>query len=549
MSEVSQVPPPTVEPTEEVESGELSKSAAKKAAKKAEKDARKAASASAQQAPQGKTIEELFKALSIEDIAAAQFGVLPLVQSRTNVPVDAFASLKNLDESAAGTEVRVRCRVHNSRSKGKLCFLVLRDGLYSAQAVLFQSESISKDMVKFASGIPKESIVDVVALVSKPDQPIEKCSQKTIELHVRKLFVVSMSSSNLPIQLEDAMRPESETTAEDGTEFVRVNRDTRLDNRTLDLRVPAHLAIFRIQSMVGNLFREYLCTNDFIEIHSPKMIGGASEGGANVFQINYFGNKAFLAQSPQLYKQMAVMADFKKVFEIGPVFRAENSNTLRHLTEFTGLDIEMEIVNSYSEVLDVLDDMFDFIIRNLNSRCQREMEVIRTQYPFEPFKYTKPALRLKYPEAIKMLKDAGADAPDLEDLSTVNERLLGKLVKDTYDTDFFMLEKFPSCARPFYTMPCPDDSRYSNSYDLFFRGQEICSGAQRIHDPELLISRARDLGVDPQTLSHYIDSFKYGAYPHGGAGIGLERVTMLFLGLQDVRKASLFPRDPQRLMP
>jgi aspartyl-tRNA synthetase len=330
---------------------------------------------------------------------------------------------------------------------------------------------------------------------------------------------------------------------------VRVNQDTRLDNRVLDLRVPAHLAIFRIQSGVTNLFREFLCAHDFTEIHSPKMIGGASEGGANVFSINYFGDKAFLAQSPQLYKQMSIMADFKRVFEIGAVFRAENSNTYRHLTEFTGLDLEMEFKESYSEVLDVLDELLYFIVTGINERYKRELEVIQTQYPHEPFVYKKPALRLKFPEAVKMLQEAGVDQPALEDLSTATEKFLGKLVKAKYGTDFYILEKYPSAARPFYTMPCPEDSNYSNSYDLFFRGEEICSGAQRIHDPELLARRAKDLGVDPSSLSAYIDSFKYGAFPHGGAGIGLERVVMLFLGLGNIRKTSLFPRDPSRLTP
>jgi aspartyl-tRNA synthetase len=269
-----------------------------------------------------------------------------------------------------------------------------------------------------------------------------------------------------------------------------------------------------------------------------------------VFKLDYMGQSACLAQSPQLYKQMAVESDLERVFEIGPVFRAENSNTHRHLCEFTGLDMEMAIKEHYFEVLDVLDALFLHMFDGLNERFGHELNVVAQQYPYEPLQYARPTLRLEFPEGIKMLQDAGVEDVDpLGDLSTAQERTLGELVKKKYDTDFYILHKYPAGARPFYTMPDPSNPDYSNSFDIFIRGEEIISGAQRIHDVDLLTKRALECGIEVPTIQAYLDAFKFGALPHGGCGVGLERVVMLFLGLGNIRKTSMFPRDPRRLAP
>lgn len=289
--------------------------------------------------------------------------------------------------------------------------------------------------------------------------------------------------------------------------------------------------------------------NDFVEIHSPKMIGGASEGGANVFKFQYFGQDACLAQSPQLYKQMALMGDLERVFEIGPVFRAEQSNTNRHLTEFTGLDMEMTIKEHYFEVLDMLADLLAYIFNGLEERYKTELDVIKKQYPFEDFVCKYPVVRLHFKEGVKMLKEAGINQEDLEDLSTETEKALGRLVKEKYETDFYMLYGYPANARPFYTMLDPTDPNYTNSYDFFMRGEEITSGAQRIHCPQMLTERAKHFEIPQHTIQDYIDSFKYGAYAHGGAGFGLERVVKFYCNLHNIRKSSLFPRDPKRIKP
>eukprot|EP00026_Physarum_polycephalum_P005703 Phypoly_transcript_05738.p1 GENE.Phypoly_transcript_05738~~Phypoly_transcript_05738.p1 ORF type:complete len:579 (-),score=116.86 Phypoly_transcript_05738:173-1879(-) len=554
--------------------GSEPKKPSKKDLKKQEKKDKKA---------QAKAANSQMQAPKAEEETSPNCGDLPLIQSSSKLDVQ-FVEVGDTNEHLDGKVVHIRARIHNTRGKGNLCFLILRQKAFSIQAVLEKGEHVNKAMLKFVSAIPRESIVDVTGLIRKAK--VEVTTQNTIEISVQKLFVVSRSAANLPLLVEDAARPqnlineqEAEVKAleekiqalelsegaksEDGQKqiaelqkqriaaqkYVVVGQETRLDNRVLDLRTPANQAIFRIQSAVCTLFRELLLQQKFVEIHTPKLIGAASEGGASVFRLPYFNTEAFLAQSPQFYKQMAVCSDFERVFEIGPVFRAENSNTHRHMTEFMGLDLEMSFNHHYHEVLDVMDKLFVGIFEGLNERFKRELEIIAQQYPFEPLQFHKPTLRINFTEGIALLRGAGHEIGDTDDLSTRQEKDLGRLVKEKYGTDFFILDKYPKSVRPFYTMVNPEDPRYTNSYDLILRGEEISSGAQRIHDPVMLEQNARAFGVDPKTIQEYIDAFKYGAPPHAGCGVGLERIVMLFLGLNNIRKSSMFPRDPSRLKP
>lgn len=473
-----------------------------------------------------------------------------IIQSTTKDTIS-FNKLSEIDNRFADKEVTIRVRLHSSRVKGNLAFLVLRQNLHTLQAVAFKSAEVPKEMIKFIGGVEKESIVDITGILKAVDQEIKTCSIKNYELQIKKFIVVSRSSNVLPFQLEDATRKviregEEESTV-DGLPTVKLN--TRLDNRYIDMRTPANQAIFKIQSGVCMLFREYLMKEQFMEIHTPKLLGGSSEGGSEVFSFDYFGKKGCLAQSPQLYKQMMIMADFERVFEIGPVFRAEKSFTHRHLCEFTGLDAEMQIKEHYYEILEIIGNLFNHIFRGLEARFAKELEVINEQFEFKPFKFSDKPLILTYEEGVALLKENGINQDVLEDLSTETEKTLGKLVKEKYDTDFYILHRYPTSARPFYTMLCKDDPRFTCSYDVFMRGQEIISGAQRIHVPELLKERAEAKGIPPHTIQDYIDSFKFGAYPHGGFGIGLERVVMLYLDFIDIRQSTAFPRDPVRLNP
>jgi len=294
-----------------------------------------------------------------------------------------------------------------------------------------------------------------------------------------------------------------------------------------------------------------LLSRGFTEIHTPKLIAGESEGGAGVFRTDYFGKPACLAQSPQLYKQMAIASDLERVFEIAPVFRAENSNTRRHLCEFVGLDLEMTFNQHYTEVIDVMHSMFVELFNGLEERCKDELEAIRRQYPDgrEPPRFSEAPTIVHWEDARAMLRDAGEEDPGLDDLSGQQERALGRLVAEQLGTDLFFLDRFPSAIRPFYTMPCPDDPNHSNSYDVILRGQEICSGAQRVHEPAMLEKAILAKGLPLEPLAPYIDSMRHGMPPHGGGGIGLERLVFLYLNLDNVRKASMFPRDPRRCAP
>ncbi len=357
--------------------------------------------------------------------------------------------------------------VQTSRLVGKGSFVLLRSQLYSVQGVCFESKDISNAMVKYIAGLPAESVVDVTGVVTVPDQPIDSATQKMVEISITKFHSVSKTCAPMPFQMEDACRPDcgketdvgaytgEEKESEDG--LVRVGQEVRLDHRWLDLRTPANQSIFRIESMIGHLFRESLMGKGFTEIHTPKIIGGASEGGSEVFKLDYFGEEACLAMSPQLHKQMtAACSGFERVFETGPVFRAENSNTRRHLCEFTGMDLEMAIHEHYDEVLEVFSDLFIHIFDGINERCKNELERVREQHPFEDLKYLKPTLKITYAEGCKLLRQAGVDQDDYEDLSTINEKKLGDIVKEKYGTDFFFMDKYPLSVRPFYTMPCPE---------------------------------------------------------------------------------------------
>lgn len=312
------------------------------------------------------------------------------------------------------------------------------------------SEKIPKAMVKYATSISLESVVDILADVTSPDAPINSVSLKNVELSMIEIHVVSRATE-VPFSVEDAGRNAEYANA---NTLPVVNQDTALNYRWIDTRTPANQAIFRIQSGVCALFREYFSNKGFVEIHTPKLIGGSSEGGANIFKLKYFDQDACLAQSPQLYKQMtAACGGFDRVFEIGPVFRAEDSNTHRHLCEFTGLDFEMCIYEHYYEALDVMGEMFNFIFDGIYEKFPSELQTISVQYPFEPIKYLRPPLRIDYAEGIALLHQAGiTEASVDDDLSTPHEKALGKIVKEKYGTDFYiMVSEFLSIKKRIYS--------------------------------------------------------------------------------------------------
>ncbi|KAF2007555.1 aspartyl-tRNA synthetase-like protein [Amniculicola lignicola CBS 123094] len=537
----------------------LTKNALKKLQKDKEKAEKKAAAAAKELA-----IRQQKAAADAADVSKEDYGELPLIGSKdfkpTNTPRVDLSNIADFEDK----EVTFRCWVENARvQSAKLAFLNLRQGLNTVQAVVAASEKLSKQMVKFSGSVSTESTIVVTGEIKRVKEQIKSASIKDFEVHIKRLFVEVKADSPMPLQVEDAERPlpsdgvgdEEEPQQTEAGARPLVSLNVRLNNRTLDLRAKINHSIFVIKSGVCALFQEFLSQKGFTLIHTPKILGAASEGGANVFELKYFDRPAYLAQSPQFYKQMLIASRFQKVMEIGPVFRAENSNTARHLTEFTGLDLEMEFQENYHEVMGVLEDLMLFIFKELKARYKKETDLVRSAYHVDEFKLPESGKvpRIPFTEGIKMLREAGEELGDYDDLSTPQEKHLGRLVLEKYGSDFYTLDQFPLAIRPAYTFPSPADPLLSNSYDMFMRGQEICSGAQRIHDAALLTKMmiAHDPPIDPMGAGtkDYVESFKYGCPPHGGGGFGLERIVQFWLGLPNIRMCSLFPRDPNRVVP
>ncbi|KAI1209062.1 aspartyl-tRNA synthetase [Annulohypoxylon truncatum] len=441
-----------------------------------------------------------------------------------NVHPHELCSLERIVGLPEGSEVNFRARIHTLRRLSQaLTFLLFRHQTDSIQGVLSHA---SPHMIRWVQRLNPESLVHVTGTLQKPKEPVTSATFSDIEVLVYSIHLVN-PANDLPFdnyQPPDALRQ-------------------RLSGRVVDLRHPSNQAIFRIRSMIVRKFRESLEDQGFLEIQTPKLQPAATESGSEVFKVQYFGRTAFLAQSPQLPKQMVISADFKKVYEIGPVFRAENSNTHRHLTEYTGLDIEMSLKESYRELIETIDKFLRAIFTAVQS--MPELNNVRERWPSKDLVWLDETPIIPFTEGIQMLRDDGREVEE-EDLSTRDEMRLGELVKEKYQTDYYVLDKFPANARPFYTHKA-EDPKWTNSFDIFLRGQEICTGGQRIHDAKELRASMAESKISEQGMEEYLSAFDLGAPPHGGAGLGLERIVMLLLELDDVRNASLFPRDPKSL--
>lgn len=448
-------------------------------------------------------------------------------------------------------KISIYGRIHTVRkSSSNMCFLILRNQLKSLQCLCLK-KIIGVDKFNNLIKLSKETVIILKGHISNlpENQPlIKSCSYQTFEFNIEDFEIISEPQQFLPFQIDDANVLYSEERTEN--DRAGVNLDTRLNNRYFELRTPLNNAIFRLQSSFVNSFREYLTANDFVEIHTPKLLGTSSETGASVFKVDYFNTNAFLAQSPQLYKQMAINADFKKVFEIGPVFRAENSFSNRHLCEFTGMDIEMSLTPpfDYIEIVNVLWNTLIFMFKNIETNCTAEINYIKSYHNFEQFVCPSEPLIITFTEGVELLKTEGFEQDITKDLETINERKLGEIIRKTRGSDLFVLTEYPTSARPFYTKKT-NDGNFTKSYDIIMRGNEILSGAQRENDYNTLINQMTNLGIKLEPFEDYLNSFKYGSFPHGGGGFGLERILMLYFDLGSVKTTSMFPRDPERLRP
>ncbi|KAL2256112.1 hypothetical protein VTK26DRAFT_2170 [Humicola hyalothermophila] len=482
-------------------------------------------------------------------------GIAARYGTRTDEALEKTASLQQVasDPRNAGMSVGFTARIHRIRCmSSKLAFVIFRDQVDLVQGVLaYREGEISENFVRWAERLTTEGLVHVTGKLQRPPEEIKGCSIRELEVWIDTMHLVVPVKEHLPVDVFtiDRVEEDEETHTLESLASTRV----RVGNRIAFLRSPTAQSIFRINSVVCSVFRSVLEKHDFIEIHTPKLMPAATESGAEVFRVGYFGRTAFLAQSPQLSKQLSISADFGRVFEIGPVFRAEDSNTHRHLTEYTGMDLEMVINNDYHEALHTIDHLMKSIFEAVYSRCRKEIDVIKTRFPHEDLVWLDKTPVLTFKEAVDLLNssgwadDHGRKASEFEDLSTRAEIRIGELVKEQYKTDYYIIDKFPSAVRPFYTHLDPEDPSFTNSFDIFLRGQEITTGGQRIHRREELVERMKNAGIEPSGMEEYLQGFEFGVLPHAGCGIGLERLLFLMLNLGDIRNASMFPRDPKSL--
>lgn len=407
--------------------------------------------------------------------------------------------------------------VHRIRKLKAISFVILRDRTGLVQCVVENSMLEEKN-------IRLEAVVSLEGMVKEG-----RNSLNPFEVQVEYLEVINETKEELPIEIN--------------AEELKVNLDTMLNNRVLSLRHEKINGIFKIQNLVVQGFREYLTSQGFTEIFTPKIVLEGAEGGTEIFEVKYFENKAYLAQSPQFYKQMMVGAGFERVFEVAHVYRAEQHNTNRHLNEYVSMDLEMGFIEDEKEVMNLEEELLKFILEKISKEGAGYLNIMKVEIP--EIKGSIP--RIKLSEAIEILKTQYGKTELEGDLDPEGEKLISRYVKEKYGCDFVFLTHYPRRKRPMYTMPCGESE--THSFDLLFRGLEITTGGQRIHNFEQLVENMRYKGFEPENYRSYTSIFKYGMPKHGGLAIGLERFTAQLLGLENVREATLIPRDRTRLTP
>ena len=435
-------------------------------------------------------------------------------------------SIKNLKEHY-DEEVVVSGFIDNIRNLQWVQFVVLRDDTSKVQVTIEKSEEVNKEMVEIINELPLESTVRITGKVVEAP----KVKLNGMEIIPTKIEVTSKSEDELPFNFKDL----------DG-----VNLDTRLDYRFIDLRNEKNGLLFKVQSTLVRYMREYLYNNNFTEIHTPKFIGAASESGADVFEVNYFGEKAYLAQSPQFYKQMAMSSGFNRIFEVAPCFRAENSNTSRHATEFTSFDVEFSYIDSFEDVMNLEAEMLAYALEKTNELYGEEIKnVFGTELVVPKLPFPKMTLAEVYNE-IEERYGYKVDDSEKTDLTTEAERLCYKLSMDKFGHEYLFVTDFPAEKRAFYHMR--DEEGKLQGYDLLWRGVEITTGAQREHRYDHLKAVADQKGLGDD-VKFYLEFFKYGCPPHGGFAIGVDRLTMLLLGIPSVKETQFLFRGPNRINP
>ena len=425
-----------------------------------------------------------------------------------------------LEGDYEGKTVKIHGAVHNIRDMGDVAFVILRrrEGLLQCVYEEGKTDFALKDL-------KEESAVEVTGVISA-----EERAPQGFELHLSEIRVLSEPAEVMPLAIHKWK--------------MNTSLETKLALRPVSLRNVRERAKFKLQEGIVRGFREFLFGQGFTEIRTPKIVSRGAEGGANVFKLNYFNKRAELGQSPQFYKQTMVGV-YDRVFEAAPVFRAEKHNTTRHLNEYISLDFEMGYIDGFEDVMAMETGFLQYTMKLLERDYQKELKLLGVTLPVIEripqvrFDRAKELVSEKYNRKIR----------NPFDLEPEEEMLIGRYFKEEYDSDFVFVTHYPSKKRPFYAMDAPEDSRFTLSFDLLYKGLEITTGGQRIHDYAAILEKMAKQGMDPEDIRDYLMIFKYGMPPHGGLGIGLERLTMRLLDEQNVRETTLFPRDVTRLEP
>ena len=422
---------------------------------------------------------------------------------------------KDIGKEDFEKRIKVGGWIEDIRNLGGIAFIILRDryGRMQITAIKKMNENLFKKLVS----LNRESVIIAEGKCQENENVMNGW-----ELLLEKFEVLAEAEAPLPIGVIDK---------------VNVDFDTRLDNRIIDLRKDRNKAIFEIRHSLIKFASEYLEKNGFINVHTPKITAMSSEGGTEVFKIDYFDKPAYLVQSPQLYKQMLMATGFDRVYEIAWYFRAEQHDTTRHLNESTAIDVEMAFIESEEDVMGIAEEMTNYVIEKIMEENEKELNVLNIKFDIPSLPYP----RIKYDEVVEILQKE-IDFKWGDDLGTDEENLLAKHV----DYELYFITKFPLETKPFYAMP---NGKYARAFDLEYKGMEISSGAERIHSYDMLLKRMENMGMNIENFKDYLDAFRYGMPPHGGFGYGIERFLMSFLNLKNIRECILFPRDRKRLRP
>ncbi|MFR7976322.1 MAG: aspartate--tRNA(Asn) ligase [Intestinibacter bartlettii] len=419
--------------------------------------------------------------------------------------------IKHIDKS-----VKIQGWVHRIRTLKSITFLIIRDRSGLVQCILDNTNNMEK--------LSLETVVSINGIVKESNNKLGN-----YEVQVKSIEVLSLTDIELPIEINK--------------DTLEINLDTMLNNRVLSLRHTTVNSIFKIQNIIVNGVREYLSQNEFTEIFTPKIVSEGAEGGSEIFKLNYFEKQAYLAQSPQFYKQMMVGAGFERVFEIGHVYRAEEHNTSRHLNEYVSIDLEVGFIKNEYDLMKLEEELIKYILSKVEKEGKEYLNILNVELPKIPNEIPK----IDFNDVLEILKNK-FNRIDLDgDLDPEAEKQIYKYCKDEFNSDFLFVTNYPRNKRPMYTMPLGETG--TRSFDLLFRGVEITTGGQRIHDYDMLVSNIKYKGAKPENYQSYIETFRYGMPPHGGLAIGLERLTTRLLGIDNVREASLIPRDRTRLIP